>query len=207
MSLMQLLSASSGGLIGNIPQIHRLRIARSLVMAVLQFYATHWLTESWHSKNLLFHNVDSENWESYSPSPHLAVHIVAANEPAPEPAVIAETSLSLAAVVPNLMLFNLGIMLLELAYGAPFPSILQSASVDAIADRPLADYQATYHLAQNVGVFLGSGFAEIVRKCLRCDFGVGEDLNDPALQEQLYEKVICRLERMEEGIRKSQGEV
>ena len=206
-SLMELLSTSSGHPVGNIPQLHRLRIARSLVMAVLQFHATPWLTESWQSKNLFFNNVNPENWQSCNPSPHLMVHVAAANEQAPEPTAIAQPSLSLTAFVPNLMLFNLGIMLLELAYGVPFLSLLKSTSIDALSDRRSADYQAAYHLANNVGVFFGSGYAEVVRKCLRCDFGEGEDLNSSALQERLYEDVICRLERMEDGIRKSQGEI
>ena len=206
-SLMEMLSSSSEHPIGNIPQLHRIRIARSLVMAVLQFHATPWLTESWQSNNLLFENANPKNWQSCNASPHLVVHIAGANKKAPVPSTIAQPSLSLAAFVPNSMLFNLGVMLLELAYDVPFPSLLQSAGVDALADNILGDYNAAYQLASNVGVFFGSGYADVVRKCLRCDFREGEDLDNPALQERLYEDVICRLERMEDGIRKSQGEI
>ena len=74
-----------------------------------------------------------------------------------------QSLLSLVAIVPNSMLFNLGVMLLELAYG--------------------------------------------ITAILRCDFGEGEDLDNPALQERLYEDVVCRLERMKDGIRKSRGEI
>lgn len=205
-SLKELLSPPNGQPIGNIPQIYRLRMARSLVIAVLQFYATPWLTDSWQSNNLLFNNVNPEDWQSNIPSPHLVVRVAASNQPA-RLAVLTRSSLSLAPTVPNLMLFNLGVMLLELAYGVPFRSLLQSAIVDVLADDRLADFNAAYRLANNVGVYFGSGYADIVWKCLRCDFGEGEGLDKPALQERLYEDVICRLEGMENGIRKLQGEI
>ena len=205
-SLMELLSPSHGQPVFNIPQIHGLRIARSLVTGVLQFHATPWLTDSWQSKNLFFNNVNPENWQSHIPSPHLVVRVTASNQPA-KPAVITQSSLSLAAIVPNVMLFNLGVMLLELAFGVPFRSLLQSTGVVASADRKIADFNAAYGLANNVGVYFGSGYADVVRKCLRCDFGEGEDLDNPALQERLYEDVICRLEIMENGSRKTQDEI
>jgi hypothetical protein len=55
-----------------------------------------------------------------------------------------------------------------------------------------------------LGLILRVGFASIVRKCLRCDFGCGEDLEDPLLQERLYHDVVFRLENLEEESRKLQ---
>ena len=213
-SLMQLLSTSRKHPAGNIPQLYRLRIARSLAMAVLQFHATPWLTESWQSKTLFFNNANAnpENWETYDPSPHLVVQVAAAVENKQQlPTIATQTSLTplTATFAPNLTLFNLGVMLLELAYGVPYQSLLQLACIDATLSeerRSAADYySAAYHLASNAGVFFGSAYAAIIRKCLRCDFGEGEDLDKPALQQRLYEDVVCRLEEMENGIRKSQG--
>lgn len=51
---------------------------------------------------------------------------------------------------------------------------------------------------------LGSTYGQIVRKCLTCDFGRGDDLNEPTLQVEFYKDVVCELERLEEGFRNLQ---
>ena len=206
-SLIDLLSTSSDHPVGSIPQLHKIRIARSLVVAVLQFHATPWLTESWQSQHLLFNGVISDTWQSYNPSPHLVVHVTPPSKQTLEPITTTQTHQSAGALVPNLMLFNLGVMLLELAYGVPFSVLNQSTSVHGSEAGQLAEFSAAYSFARNVGIFLGSAYADIVRKCLRCDFGEGEDLGSPALQERLYEDVVCKLEELEKGIRRSQGAI
>lgn len=55
-----------------------------------------------------------------------------------------------------------------------------------------------------MGPVLGRTYANIVKKCLACDFGHGDDLGDPALQAIFYRDVVCELERLEEGFSKLQ---
>ena len=75
---------------------------------------------------------------------------------------------------------------------------------DMTLEGQLADFIAARNLANEVGNTLGSGYAAIVKKCLRCDFGCGEDLEDPQLQARLYEEVVCKLDELEAGFRKLQ---
>ena len=51
---------------------------------------------------------------------------------------------------------------------------------------------------------MGAIYGDVVRKCLRCGFGRGEDLNQPALQEGVYQAVICPLRRLEDKFRELQ---
>ena len=51
---------------------------------------------------------------------------------------------------------------------------------------------------------LDATLASIVRKCLRCDFDCGEDVDDPEMQSRLYEEVVYKLETLEDGFRRSQ---
>jgi hypothetical protein len=50
---------------------------------------------------------------------------------------------------------------------------------------------------------LGSAYAGIVRKCLACDFGQGDNLNDQGLQSA-FRDVVCELERLEVAFSKLQ---
>jgi hypothetical protein len=188
------------------PQVHRICIAKSLAIAVLQVHTTPWLTDGWRSDNVLFNEARPEAWKSYVPSPYLVVRVAARNQTT-KASEVPQPSLSMADIVPNSILFSLGVMLLELAYGVPFRSLLQPNDFEISTDSRLADFSAARRLANNVGVYFGAGYADIVRKCLRCDFGQGEDLNSPGLQERLYEDVICKLEDIENGVRKSRGEI
>ena len=95
-------------------------------------------------------------------------------------------------------------MLLELAYGASFQSLRDSQEHNIRLESQVVDFIAARKLADEVGTTLGSEFASIVKKCLRCDFGCGEDLDDPQLQARLYEDVVCKLDELEEGFRKLQ---
>lgn len=51
---------------------------------------------------------------------------------------------------------------------------------------------------------MGPRYSEIVRKCLQCDFGRGEDLNKPELQEGFYREVVCELGELENKFKELQ---
>ena len=62
------------------------------------------------------------------------------------------------------------------------------------------DHNTDYHTANRVRMFasyLGPKYAEIVRKCIQCDFGFGDDMSKRSLQEGFYQGVIAELERLE----------
>lgn len=199
-TLTDFLSPANTHHIGNVPQLHRIRIAKSLAIAVLQFHTTPWLTEAWQSESLLLAKLSDDDWRNYIPFPHLVARISATPTPSLSKLPALENH-----IVPNPILFNLGVMLLELAYGVPFTALLQTTDFDPSKDKSLAHFLAARRLAINVGAYFGVGYAEIVRRCLRCDFGQGEDLNNLALQQRVFEDVICRLTSLEEGMLRSLG--
>ena len=51
---------------------------------------------------------------------------------------------------------------------------------------------------------MGSSYSKIVKKLLQCDFGCGDDLNEPELQASYYKEVVCELDRLEQGFRELQ---
>jgi hypothetical protein len=198
---------SSRGQAREIPEFQQLHLAKSLALAVLQFHATPWLAESWHSDNILISGASrAENGHlRSSSSPYLKVRVAQRQDTvdAPDAAVSAQSMVSIA---PNLLLFRLGVMFLELAYGSTFKTLRETQPSESLpADNRVADFLLARQLADEVGESLGADFAAIVRKCLRCDFGCGEDLDNPALQARLYEDVVCKLEHYEIGFRNLQS--
>lgn len=191
------------------PQFERLNIARTLAMAVLRFYSTPWLIDSWHSDGIfLFSGSDAPGaLPEKLHSPFISVKVASVSTKGKT--VAADVSkISMAHVVPNLLLFRLGIIFLELAYSATFNALRTSYLFNNIVLPPeesAADFVRARMLADGVGTLLGIDFATIVKKCLRCDFGCGEDLTDPKLRVRLYEDVVCKLEYLEDGFRKLQA--
>lgn len=57
----------------------------------------------------------------------------------------------------------------------------------------------SYTGLQNI---LGSRYAEVVRKCIHCDFGHGCDLGKTRLQERFLQDVICELEELGDKLRR-----
>lgn len=95
-------------------------------------------------------------------------------------------------VVRNRLLLSLGIVLLELAYERPFASLMIDSDK---ANVPPADvpYRTADRLANRVSEKLGSNYAELVRKCVHCDFGNGFDMKQARLQEAFYRSVVSEL--------------
>lgn len=198
-SLSQMLAPMSGG----IPQYLRLSIARSLSVAVLQFHTTPWFESSWQSENICFFEDRSRPGFPVVQLPHLIVHMTLDENNAGTSTILSRppgnTNLA-----PNNVLFTLGIMLLELAYNTPFHTLIVPDDLEVSPDKNAVQFFAARRLADNVGVHLGARYARLVKKCLRCDFGSGEDLDTVELQERLYEDVICQLDRLEQGFRQLQ---
>ena len=206
-SLAQLITHGSGEKASSeLPQYQRLSHAKALALAILQFHTTPWLPESWKSDNVFFCGTfEGGSQRRHGDAvPHLNATLAPAKSTAMSGSQTTKTLALPAGVVPNLLLFDLGVMLLELAYNAPFQALRQQETLLESANTAVADFTAALRLADEVGIFLGAGFAAIVKKCLRCDFGCGNSLDNPALQARLYEDVVCKLDRLEEGFRKLQ---
>ena len=91
-------------------------------------------------------------------------------------------------------------MLLELAYQAPLQSLQKDRDVDANVP-PNTDYHIANRVRLQAADLMGPKYAEVVRKCIQCDFGHGDDLGQTKLQEGFHQDVICKLEELEETFR------
>jgi len=173
-------------------QHERVHLARQLALAVLQFHATPWLQNSWTSKDVLLTPKNCNNDDSHVDSyhPYLDVCISGAHGPLQK-----STTFPSRTLIRNSLLFNLGVMLLELAFQKPLRQMQEECDVDRHED-----HNTDYYTANRVRMFasdLGPKYAEIVRKCIQCDFGFGDDMSKRSLQEGFYQGVIAELERLE----------
>ena len=201
-TLAQLIRQVSGRApLGEMPQYQRLSLAKSLALAVLQFHRTPWLAGSWRSDNIIFFDVTGTGIKA----PHLNVRVIqkkAGFEASGKRSTTAGSPSN--PLFSNPLLFDLGVLFLELAYGAPFQSLLRPEDLEASPNAKYVDFLASRRLANEVGISLGAGFAAIVRRCLSwgSDWDVG--LDDDALHTRLYKDVVCKLEELEDGFRKLQ---
>lgn len=200
-SLANLIDKSQQNTNGSDPRLRkfeRLRLARLIATAVLQFNSTPWLEKYWSSEDLVFFELDGT--DKLSP-PHLNARVVKGRS---------QNDLTMPATtgsIPgerNPLLFCLGVVLLELAYEKPF-RVLHEEERDKVEGKEGHHYSAldtARRLSKNVDMTLGAIYAKVVRQCIDCDFGHGEDdLNDSGLRTTFYHNVICVLSKLEESMR------
>jgi hypothetical protein len=199
MSLMELLSACQEQVYAGEPTFspfERVRLAKELATAVLQFHATPWLKGSWSSSDVFLHRVDPETFQAISHinEPYLNVSVKGLDG-----TISGAPTMQNRTLIRNSFLFGLGVMLLELAHEAPLRSLRKAA--DAAANDQNAEYYTADRVRLSVSRLLGGRYAEVARKCIQCDFGRGSDLNDVSLQECFYRDVVCELEELERKLR------
>ena len=88
-------------------------------------------------------------------------------------------------------------MLLELAHHSPLETLQQPSDNDD-RESQNTDYYTADRVRHDAASILGPRYAEVIRKCIQCDFGQGDDLGTTRLQEGFYQDVICELEVLEE---------
>jgi hypothetical protein len=171
----------------------RVRLARLLATAVLQFHATPWLKHTLCSKDVFFHSVDSNLLKTISVRNEVYLNTAIRG---PDRPVLRGSPFRSPPRVRNKQLFALGVILIELAYEAPLHSLQKPTDV-ASHDDQNTDYYIADRVRLTVSSMLGPTYADLIRKCIHCDFGSGDDLEDPALQESFYVEVVQGLEELE----------
>ena len=184
----------------DLSKYQRLCIGRLLATAILQYYATPWLTESWRSEDILFFGLETANKasDSFPTAPCLNVRVKASNR-------VTQTSVASHGLIRNQLLFRLGVVLIELAYKAPLPALQQPCDSEEGKAIQYLEFFTARRLGELVGAKMGRPYGKIVRQCLECDFGQGHhDLNDVQLQGAVYNDIVCELQRLEDGLRSLQ---
>ena len=169
-------------------RIERIRLAKLLAKAVLEYHDTPWLQESWRSQDVQFFVEHSRPLAALD-TPHLTVRFPSFSKTPPRQSQ---------SFVENNTLFGLAIIFLEL----DFEKLLSHMRLpgDVVENSPRdTEFRTAARLAKSTSPGLGPDFRKIVRKCLRCNFGIDEtDLTkSEELKSKIHEEVICGLEDLE----------
>ena len=192
-------SFAQKGSTGGLPQYERLRLAKSLATAVLQYHATPWLKTTWRSDDIVFFGVGEDvtiEQTSTLSEPHLNVRVKGPNGQLSRSSTFPQPS-----HIPNPVLFGLGTVLLEIAYSSTLRSLQQPRDLEAGQETKYTEFFTAKRLVSSIGREMGSTYGTIVKKCLQCDFGCGDDLNDPKLQARFFRDVVCELDALEKKFR------
>jgi hypothetical protein len=184
-----------GGLIPH----ERIRIAKHLAVAVLQFQATPWMERLWNSKEVLVSSRVGDSNSIRQGVDGLFLDVSIKNPLGPPARSNAFPSRTL---VRNALLFNLGVMMLELACQRSLHELRKKEDLDQHEDRN-TDYFTADRIRHQASTNLGPRYAEAARKCLQCDFGIGHgrNLDKTKLQKKFYQDVICVLEELDKAFR------
>nr|OQO15364.1 hypothetical protein B0A51_17733 [Rachicladosporium sp. CCFEE 5018] len=178
-------------------------MAHSVAKAVLHLFDTPWMADEWRLKDISMFLASGQQAGDALDTMHMTTHFSerhATLQPPPAMQVTgasSPSSLQSASCsdeqtlygVPNLILFSLGVALLEIAHRRPLESFTRPNDKNNI-------YTAR-RLAQNPSA-LGQRYQSIAQKCLQCDFGTGSELRGKELQGRVYGDVVGGLGRMVE---------
>ncbi|KAJ6011029.1 hypothetical protein N7451_002441 [Penicillium sp. IBT 35674x] len=207
---------SEDNLSRDLPRTAIAHIASCLAVAVLQYHSTPWLPDSWQSSQVRFSGLgelSEDTDEISSTTPYFRVEFTKPNEGESRlmtavAASATSTSSNNTAKAPvttsvalarNELLFCFGIVLLELGYCQLWPQLRQRV-LTTLPPQRNTDYHAAEKLAQSPFLRnrMGPKFIRIVRKCLGCDFGLGEnDLANEQLQGVFLVDVVRELQGIE----------
>ncbi|KAK8001717.1 hypothetical protein PG991_013939 [Apiospora marii] len=171
--------------------LRQLLLARYVVSTVLKFHSTPWLGEYTTAKDIFFlGKLKASNLAEHLDTMHLETSFINDHEPRqPDPDCPMDDPASTKAFedakiqygVRNVTLWCLGTMLLQIACWR---------QIDA------ADDVATIRRLSSLVCCPGPRYQRLTKKCLECDFGYGDDLAQPRLQQAVYKGLICELNDM-----------
>lgn len=177
----------------------KFRLAQLLTLSVLRFHATPWLPNGLRSSDIYFlekTSMDPQTGDSAlsSQSPSLQALLPGQHIPETAPQVNQQRL----ALYRNEALFKLGVMLLEIGYDAPITYLRQPEdNIQGLA--PGLDIFTDFFTAKRLGLSaltqLDSRYGKLVKRCLDCDFGVGnDDLDSVDLQTAIVVSIVNELD-------------
>ena len=197
-SLEQLLTRTNEQNVSRkIPLYERLRLAKTLAVAVLQYHSTPWLRTCWRSEDVYFFGdeVVAVQEPSVLTSPHLNVRVRC-----PDGHLSRSSTFPPHTLARNPLLFGLGVVLLEIAYSSTLDSLQRPNDLDGSPRDLYTEFFVARRLASSGHSDMGGSYHKVVERLVECDFGCGSDLSDIQLQVALYKDVICPLERLEQKL-------
>lgn len=169
--------------------VEKLILANLLTLAVLRFYSTPWLSESWSSDDIRFYDKDGiAQRDHILTSPYINAKLSLSNA---NSRLSGSNGLSLAA---NKELFSLAVVLIELGYDAPFEVISRADGLRAGTNSQVDDFLAARKLGESVHRKMNATYGRLVEKCLNCNFGVATKLKEVELQSAVLIHVVNQLD-------------
>jgi hypothetical protein len=201
----------------SLPRPLLVELAGNVAEGIMQFYSTPWLAPTDLGQNVRYFNpAESSTSAVQLKGPYFMARLDSAQakgkmcptSTGPLPVDEAAPRYLDARVADftearNKLLFNFGILLLEIGYGRPWHELKQRvAKIPTAAGERLSDYRDAEKLAQLLVNQMGLTYPKIIKKCLRCDFGLGEtDLDNEDLQRRFLEDVVSGLQQLREHMR------
>ncbi|RYP71835.1 hypothetical protein DL771_004547 [Monosporascus sp. 5C6A] len=197
----------------SLPRTAMAYLASSLACAVLQYHSTPWLPETWQSSHVRFFGVADllqNSTDLCLTPPYFKVEFPKLDKgkdldltPPPRQRCAEPGNVVSTGIARNEVLFRFGIVLLELGYSKPW-SRLRQPVLNKLPLKKQTDFHAAEKLAQTPFLRdkMGPRYHIIVRKCLGCDFGLGEnDLENEELQGAFLLDVVNALQCTERRLK------
>ena len=164
----------------------RVQLSTYLAQTVLRFHSTPWLPQHWRSRDVVFYNMDDLS------SPYLKAKICTSTTQDPQQlgAASGENTSPSQSPIRNQLLFNLGVMLIELAYGAPLQELKEE---DDDHGDSLTLYRTATRLGSKLNQSCGAGYEKAAQICLHGTLGGSCDLHNSRVLENFYVEVVQRL--------------
>jgi hypothetical protein len=169
----------------------KLQLARLLSLGILRFTSTPWLEETWSSSDIQFFELGENSGDILRKTPCFTTPLcqqkilglnTAPKQNSPE------------VFIPNTTLFSLGVVLLELGYDAPLHALQCEEDLREGKVTEYTKFLTAQRLGRKASQELGMRYGKIIQRCLRCDFGFGEDLESVELQKAVVSLVVDELE-------------
>lgn len=166
-----------------IPCPQKLTLAKLLALAVLRCHSTPWLNSEWGSRDIVFYGITNFSEDSLN-GPFLKSMVSSTagstNQTLITPNVASPKMVaSRRSPIRNQTLYNLGVMLVELAYNRPLHDLQKPEDNQG---GPHTSYWTATRMGDKVGRKLGPMYADAVNICLYGGFGPSSDLKDAQVQ-------------------------
>ncbi|KAL7796462.1 hypothetical protein V8C43DRAFT_24913 [Trichoderma afarasin] len=201
----------------SMPRLLLFKLAGDLADGIMQFYSTPWLVYQNLGQHVRYIKLADNSQEVPYRGPYFMTRLErltplypGADRPTDGYRPLDKVAPSNTAIksvqftkVRNQLLFALGILLLEIGYCKPWYELKQTlASTDSQMADGLSDYEAAEKLARLLINQMGLAYSKIIRKCIGCDFGLGEtDLDNEDLQRRFVTDVIANLQQLEQHMK------
>ena len=142
----------------------RLLLASLLATAVKNFYGTPWPPRVWSSQNIQFFEKDAANTKATLTEPYLKTLL-------DQEGTVHRVSLSKDVDSRRFLLLSLGIILIEIAYSAPWRKLQSQEKIMKDLNDGERNLLNLMRLSETVSRELGSRYAKVVQCCLQASVG------------------------------------